>query len=313
MHEGECVVPSDLGATFSFGGVPAAAEYPRALAGSEPVSPEVVAIATSAGGYLKDENGALPVEPRSFNVIVAYDGHLAGVGRVAVDASFHHFLNVNLRGEPAAGGKKKGFYDEADNPTKDYIAFRQYYRNTVTWLCPPWVRFEYYTRLLAGLRHLSPLVEEIRPGDRPTWDNILYAGAITRNAIAERYSPAEATQCALSLSDALPKDLKAAVAKLGDPWLPTALRGTKRGTPFFEAETLLQVVLGGAMLGVAAAGLTENPGDASASLSRPEARGKALESAVVAGLTEGFKLAARALDEFGDALGELSSSLNALR
>ncbi|MEA2704450.1 MAG: hypothetical protein QOD63_2395, partial [Actinomycetota bacterium] len=105
MHEGRCLVPEDLTGRFTIDGGEQD-EYPAGTGGGR-VSPEVVAWAT-VHGRTKDPNFDDPTETvrdsnatvvgDSFPVIVAYNGHRAGVGRVAVDSTFHHFVNINVTG-----------------------------------------------------------------------------------------------------------------------------------------------------------------------------------------------------------------------
>lgn len=312
MHVGECVIPtcSELEATFSFGGTRPAEEFPALMEGKR-LAPEVVAIATSPGGHLQGLPGFPPVEPRCFNAIVAYEGSRVGVGRVVVDASFHHFAHVNLRGSLIFSHpkNKKGFYDENNNPTPEYEAIKQYYRNLAMWLCPEKVRVECYAGLLAGLRHLSPLDEEIQPEPEPTLDDILYAGAVTQSAITNIFSRVEATQCALALSTLLPDGLRVATEQLTDPWLPKALRDAETRVLFFAGEQLLKVILGGAMLGVAAA-LAELPADARAD---DKSKGDVFVEAAAAGLAKGFGVTAKAMDSFAKNIEQFSATLQAFR
>src|SRR6516164_3303339 len=47
---------------------------------------------------------------QQFGVVCFYDGIPAGVGRVLTDSSFHHFVDINLTGDPLGrGGKTAGF------------------------------------------------------------------------------------------------------------------------------------------------------------------------------------------------------------
>lgn len=89
-HEGECILPTDLGQTY-IDGTP---EYPGGIA------PEVIAHSSVPAG--NDAGGSKQgAQAHSFGAISAYDGHRpeAGVGRVVCDATWHHFVNVNLVGE----------------------------------------------------------------------------------------------------------------------------------------------------------------------------------------------------------------------
>ena len=80
MHEGNCEVPSDLGNSFAFDGENFT-EYPEKN-GHQQI-PEVIATATNN------------VTSSQFGVLCAYDGHAVDVGRVAVDATWHHWFNIN--------------------------------------------------------------------------------------------------------------------------------------------------------------------------------------------------------------------------
>ena len=62
---------------------------------SERVKPEVIATSHNSQGIV--QKGV--VNTRPFGAIGSYDGHRANVGRVLVDATWHHFFNVNLIGD----------------------------------------------------------------------------------------------------------------------------------------------------------------------------------------------------------------------
>lgn len=87
--------------------------------------------------------------PRSYDLVVAYDGDQAtendglGVGRIVADASFHHFLNMNLKNlperDPATQNPRPG-------TVLDEIA--QFYANLALWLAPKTLREEIKRDLL---------------------------------------------------------------------------------------------------------------------------------------------------------------------
>jgi hypothetical protein len=260
QHEGECAIPEDLTQSYQFDGGEPFDEYPKLPRSDQRLAPDVVAISTSAGGYLRGDLviHVPPVEPRCFNIIVAYDGHLIErvkdkgknrLGRVVVDSTFHHFLDINLSGKGSSDPNKKGFYDANGKPTKDYEAFKKYYRNILTWLRPADGRFEYYVDLLMHLRYTGDLMEEF--SDSPTFDveEILYAGTVTRKAIAEWYSTSEAIACAVALLEVLDPELGLKIEKLLNPWLPEALYPPQLAI-LLNSEVLLRSILGLAMLGI---------------------------------------------------------------
>lgn len=107
-HEGDCIVPPVLDA----------AEYPGGVA------PEIIARGRNVVGRTK--GGYTITDPRAFGLLGAYDGHkpAAGVGRVLVDSTWHHWFNINLLG-----------LDAVPHTTayKDILAF---FRNVAVWLAP---------------------------------------------------------------------------------------------------------------------------------------------------------------------------------
>lgn len=107
-HEGDCIVPATLNAT----------EYPGGVA------PELIARGRNVVGRTK--GGYTITDPRAFGLLCAYDGHqpAAGIGRVLVDSTWHHWFNVNLRGLDTV---------PHSNHYKDILA---YFRNVAIWLAP---------------------------------------------------------------------------------------------------------------------------------------------------------------------------------
>jgi hypothetical protein len=129
-HEGECYVPSDLTATFTFNGY-TITEYPSGIA------PEIIAWSHLTGDATVSRVKG-PLTGRTFGAIGAYDGHVASVGRVVVDATWHHFFNVNLIGELGNADPIKGIGFSAT--TSGQLAFediKAYYRNIGVWLARP--------------------------------------------------------------------------------------------------------------------------------------------------------------------------------
>jgi hypothetical protein len=324
MHEGECIVPTkekDLERTFSFddAGKPKD-EYPPLPNSTVRLPPMPIAIATSAGGYLTDKAGVLPVEPRCFAIITAYDGHLAdrledgqrlgGVGRVVVDTSFHHFVNLNLNGTGSTNPANKGLYDGLGNPTKDYEAIKHYYQNIVSWLYPAKSRLGRAANLLVALRYMSPLVEEIRPIENPTLKDLLWAGAVTHNAISELFSAAEATQYMLDLVEVLPNEMRDKLRVYIDPWLPPSLRD-ENSFVLFHSEMFVKAVFGGATLEIAKH-LPEDGYEAARWVNERKLQRTDFKDMVKNGTNLGVAALFEIVNESRNVLGELSATFNAL-
>lgn len=98
-------------------------EYPTSASGDRP-EPLVIAYGSTLGTppYALDK-GDQPARDR-FPMISVYDGHRAGVGRVATDSTWHHWFDMNVERIQAAGGD-------------DWSKIGRYYVNLAQWLMPP--------------------------------------------------------------------------------------------------------------------------------------------------------------------------------
>lgn len=212
-HEGECRLPDDL--TTKIPGTDLD-EWPAATGGGERVAPEIVAVTMShgKGGYF----GKQPVVPRSFVAICAYDGQAAGVGRAVTDATWHHFVNVNLT---LTG--------------RDLDDVRQYFRNLASWLMPSKRRrCLRFPLLITELRRL-PLFEELRPTllEKASPDELERLGEQVEDALRQRLTAAEARELVLD----------AAVDGLGAEGVGSLRRLGARPAPV-SAERLGHAALG---------------------------------------------------------------------
>lgn len=156
-HEGECIIPSA-------DKLQDRTEWPLELGGNEPVIPEIVAKSMSHGGAFPRK---APLTPREFIAIAAYDGHRAGVGRVVTDATWHHFIDINIDG---TGSEFSGEHRSALMPKEDEIIpdierqqiviqlkrLQQHWRNLAEWLMPPQDR-----RRHAAAVHIADAVKSI--------------------------------------------------------------------------------------------------------------------------------------------------------
>lgn len=147
MHEGQVILPWSYTDPLLPGD--ARAEYPTVAGHQE--KPVILATGQTVGGHTtrtKGETNVSQCEQDNFydeqvatrspgftiNILGAYDGHAVGVGRVVTDSSFHHYIDLNLIGDPCAppGVKQQGFTTTTGAPIlADLEAF---YVNTIAWL-----------------------------------------------------------------------------------------------------------------------------------------------------------------------------------
>ncbi len=120
-HEGWIVESPNLAAPNKFNGDP---EYPDAIDGGPKPEPVVIAFGSNLGhppyNFEKEFQPARSRNP----MISVYDGHRAGVGRVATDSTWHHWMDVNIDTIKAAD-------------TDDWKKISRYFINLAVWLNPP--------------------------------------------------------------------------------------------------------------------------------------------------------------------------------
>lgn len=176
-HESECLAP--VPAAGNFAGVE---EWP--MAAGVRIAPQVVAVSISAGRFVTN-TGKPPVKPHSFGAISAYDGDAANVGRVVCDATWHHFVNVNLNGSGSGG--RSGLY-AAGNPTPEYLKIQRYYLNTARWLAPK-NRRSCWPFLQAALTRFDFEIAELRlPLPHPCpWDPLLKIGVVAEEVMTRHW------------------------------------------------------------------------------------------------------------------------------
>jgi hypothetical protein len=195
MHEGECIVPSDVTQSYTFNGY-TSTEYPVGSIGQ--IIPDVIALG-EVFAHVTDNTGEGSIvdvasKAKKFGVIGAYDGHLANVGRVVVDSTFHHFVNINVIASEANSpdaDKQIGFaYSAAGEDAYDQI--RAYWRNIAIWLARSSQQQAMFYRTLWAARWDSQL-RMVLPGmarrENISWDEMVQYGGTVRATLGRLVSP----------------------------------------------------------------------------------------------------------------------------
>jgi hypothetical protein len=130
MHEGLVREDADvdLSGSYSVDGA-TRAEFPS----SGQHRPQVVAWATVRGGsVVYNDLGSSTVDSRVVPSVAVYDGEPVNRGRIVVDATWHNWIDINVRGVGAGG---------ATGLLGRHLELVQtYYRNIAQWLARPGVR-----------------------------------------------------------------------------------------------------------------------------------------------------------------------------
>jgi len=176
-HEGECFQPDMRSSLY---------KNNKNFPGNTKI--KAVAKSMSAGSYV--QGGFPAVTPREFISISVYDGHEAkdnqhpnGIGRLVADATWHHFLDINL----------VGFATSCDpTATAVYEGMKRYYKNIVTWLAPIKFKEESMRKLIIEALKRHPYAE-VAPalGKDDSHSSIINHGRLIKETLGATLSPAE--------------------------------------------------------------------------------------------------------------------------
>lgn len=246
-HEGECTAPHETGRVFRFGGTDFR-EYPDGAAGV-PVLPEIIAISH----VLPDNShpGKSGTHAKCFGSICAYDGEQAAVGRVVTDATWHHFININLTGAaglPTSNPKSVGFLTPAGAP--HYRKIQAYFRNIATWISPKARRNCMALRAIWWAIWQERLLEAVTDGRPQSLGRMDIMELVSIGAFARDVLGRFAGRCQVRgwIIDPIRPVLPTFVLKELDPWLPRPELPEPPvppdPAPWMDAEPLLDAVLG---------------------------------------------------------------------
>ncbi len=249
-HEGQCEVPSDLTKTV-FG----KDEYPKLPSSNTRLAPVVVANATVIGGNNVVNNDGVQIKPpvngRHFGVIGAYDGHRIvrnnkRLGRIVVDATWHHFFNINLKGASAGGNdgsagdpiKERGFLAPLNPGQADhYKMIKHYFRNIIYWLIPAKRTIFTHLGVIERFVNTGYFYEELR-FDYKRFDQIPLQVYFHIAHLAESYFKSVRGECArLFFTGEILREIdpiREILDKIGpvvDPWLPEGPRPSPQIDP----------------------------------------------------------------------------------
>lgn len=251
-HEGECRSPSDASLTLNYTGN-LGPEYPNATDGGPRPLPEIISYNSVLAGTTS--GGKDPTVAQSFPGISAYDGHRAGVGRVVTDATWHHFVNVNLTGipsKPLGDPKRVGFLHSAAGQAA-LADIKAYFRNLAIWLSPPARIRCMNSRLLWSLVWNERVLEAVLTArnigiERVGPQTLSLIGQHARDALGRYASRCQSVKLIIDLFE-----FNRALIPEIDPWRPR-LADDKTfdddDLPVFDFGPVLDAALGGALVAI---------------------------------------------------------------
>ena len=146
LHQEVARLATTEGAVVNYRPVPRVLAHGRTTIPLPPVAVSVAAASTDASGA--PTRAGLPFPGvqvgKRFALVGAYDGDPAGIGRVVVDSTWHHWFSYNLHGFQASN-------------LPQYEKMQAYYRNVALWLARPSQRQEMLVSAMWGIVVSDPM------------------------------------------------------------------------------------------------------------------------------------------------------------
>lgn len=259
-HEGECIEPTDTDRQDTYDGY-TITEYP-ANAGSPRPLPKVIATSSVPAGNKAADRGfeKAPTDPHAFGGISVYDGHYANVGRVVTDATWHHFININLIGDDIVqrtdptNHKAQGFLSSPQGQA--YLeGIKTYFRNIAVWIARPSQIHCMNTHLIWNLLWHHRVIEAVSTRPDVNFEladagYILDVGKHARDVLGRYASQCQSRRLAI---DILRPKIDEKLLERLDPWWPKPKpipdpRPGPDPVPWVTPEPLLELALGGALI-----------------------------------------------------------------
>lgn len=183
-------------------------------------------------------------DPHCFPSIAVWDGRPAKVGRIVVDSTWHHFVNINLNGaESAQGGLT----------ASDFEVVRNYYMNIAKWMTRRkfiicWRKF-----VLVDLLKNSQIVEASLDDPNEELRNLSLAdlnsiGKLAEEELASKFNPGFARYFLLDLVH----DLNTALVETLNEWTPKPQR-EKAGSYYqmwINVDLIFHTAIGAGFVGL---------------------------------------------------------------
>lgn len=214
------------------------------------VPTQIIATSFVLGGSTTNGGnfGKALTEPHCFPSIAVWDGRLANVGRIVVDSTWHHFVNINLNGVGSAGSDLPG--QQPGLSAADFAVVRRYYMNTSLWMSRRqswwcWRRF-----LWIELLKDSQLIEASLNNPAENLEDISLAdlnsiGSMAEEVLSSKFNPAFAREFLIDAFEPLNVNLSARL-NIFQPVTTkeTEDRGTDYYQPWFNLELILYTAIG---------------------------------------------------------------------
>lgn len=214
------------------------------------VPTQIIATSFVLGGSTTNGGsfGKALTEPHCFPSIAVWDGRLANVGRIVVDSTWHHFVNINLNGVGSAGGDIPG--QQPGLTAADFGVVRRYYMNISLWMSRRqswwcWRRF-----LWIELLKDSQLIEASLNNPVEKLENISLAdlssiGSMAEEVLSTKFNPSFAREFLIDAFESINPNL-AAMLNIFQPLTKEKADTLKADyyQPWFNLDLILYTAIG---------------------------------------------------------------------
>lgn len=217
-HEGECKMET----SFTVGAVT--------------IPTQIIATSFVLGGSTVSNGfGKAQTDPHCFPSISVWDGRPAAAGRIVIDSTWHHFVNINLNGVDS------DFFNPNDIPGQqsgltpsDLRVVKQYYMNIATWMSRRKSWFCWRRWILFDLLSNSQLIEASLNNPAEKLRDISLAdlnsiGALAEEILSSKYN----SSFARSFMADIMEDFHKEYAKSLDIWSPLNSGNKKESADFY--------------------------------------------------------------------------------
>jgi len=167
---------------------------------TQAVSSQIIATSFVLGGSTTAFASKGQSDPHCFPSISVFDGRIANVGRIVVDSTWHHFVNVNLTGV----GSGLDLTPQAGLTNSDFDVIQRYYMNIATWMTRKKFMLCWYKWIWIHLLKNSQLIESSLNNPKLGLKEISLSelcsiGMLAKEILSAAFSPAFAHEFMISM------------------------------------------------------------------------------------------------------------------
>lgn len=197
------------------------------------IATQIIATSFVTGGNIAA--GKAATDPHCFPSISVFDGRTANVGRIVVDSTWHHFVNINLNG---------GSSGLSGLTAAQFKVIQQYYMNISTWMTRKKTMLCLNTQTLFDLLKNSQLIESTLNNPDQKLEEISLAdlnsiGTLAEEILADKYNPVFAKTLFLDLLE----DYNLEFADMMNPWKNKVRSKGQKTDEYYQSWINLDLIL----------------------------------------------------------------------